>query len=375
MVIGSYKAYSGWLAWVGLANWIPFFWCFWGFQPYLLTRGARKRSSLLLLAGTFPVLLTGFGQIWFGWQGPWQFLYGLIIWFIDFGGNPNGRLSGLFNYANIAGSWLAIIWPFALAFLINSSATFRNRIVSFAFTIATAIAVFLTDSRNAWAAIFIAIPFVLGPSSWFWLLPLLSAIFLLLLFSAFPVVPLELQLFARRIIPEDIWTRLNDFKYMNNRPIEATRIYQWKEAINLFLQRPWLGYGAAAFSVLYPLRQGIWHGHAHNLPLELLVAHGIPVAILVVGFVLLLLIISSKNCNFFGDLRNKSLATQNLFDRAWWTAAFILVFLHGADMPFFDSRINLAGWILLSGLRCMLIPTNSFKKLGLSSFDDGRLVP
>ena len=23
------------LSWISLINWIPFFWCFWGFQPYL----------------------------------------------------------------------------------------------------------------------------------------------------------------------------------------------------------------------------------------------------------------------------------------------------------------------------------------------------
>jgi len=29
----------------------------------------------------------------------------------------------------------------------------------------------------------------------------------------------------------------------------------------------------------------------------------------------------------------------------------ILVVLHGTDMPFFDSRLNIAGWVLLAGLR------------------------
>ena len=33
MVLGCFNAYSGWLAWVGLANWLPFFWGFWGYQP------------------------------------------------------------------------------------------------------------------------------------------------------------------------------------------------------------------------------------------------------------------------------------------------------------------------------------------------------
>jgi hypothetical protein len=28
-----------------------------------------------------------------------------------------------------------------------------------------------------------------------------------------------------------------------------------------------------------------------------------------------------------------------------------LVTLHATDMPYFDSRINVAGWVLLAGLR------------------------
>jgi len=36
MMLGAAGASSGWLAWVGLGNWLPFFWGFWGFQPYLI---------------------------------------------------------------------------------------------------------------------------------------------------------------------------------------------------------------------------------------------------------------------------------------------------------------------------------------------------
>ncbi|MEI7666433.1 MAG: ligase, partial [Synechococcaceae cyanobacterium ELA263] len=115
MLLGCSQASSGWLAWVGLGNWLPFFWAFWGFQPYLASAAARRRIGLLLLSGTVPVIVTGLGQLWWGWSGPFQQLGGLIIWHLHAGGNPPGRLAGLFDYANIAGSWLALAWPFALA--------------------------------------------------------------------------------------------------------------------------------------------------------------------------------------------------------------------------------------------------------------------
>ncbi len=37
-------------------------------------------------------------------------------------------------------------------------------------------------------------------------------------------------------------------------------------------------------------------------------------------------------------------------DRAWWTATLVLVVMHATDMPFFDSRLNIAGLDLLAGL-------------------------
>ena len=143
-------------------------------------------------------------------------------------------------------------------------------------------------------------------------------------------------------MPENLWARLSDSQYGGERVLASTRISQWNVALQLIGERPWLGWGAAAFSVIYPLRTGQWHGHAHNLPLELAISHGLPVAVLLVGFVLALLLVSLR------------LGLSGLFDRAWWTALFVLMVLHGTDLPFFDSRLNIAGWILLAGLRASL---------------------
>jgi O-antigen ligase len=117
-------------------------------------------------------------------------------------------------------------------------------------------------------------------------------------------------------------------------------------ALGLIAERPWLGWGAAAFSLIYPLRTGHWHGHPHNLPIDLAVSHGLPVALLVVGFVLLLLL----------RALGPALLRGGVFDRGWWTAVLVLAALHATDMPFYDSRINVAGWILLAGLQAMVRP-------------------
>ena len=58
-----------------------------------------------------------------------------------------------------------------------------------------------------------------------------------------------------------------------------------------------------------------------------------------VSLVLLLLVVSLRR------------GLSGLFDRAWWAAVLVLIVLHATDLPFFDSRLNIAGWILLAGLR------------------------
>ena len=358
MIIGSIKAYSGWLAWIGLANWLPFFWLFWGLQPYLRSSNSRKSAALCLVAGTVPVVVTGFGQLWFGWEGPWELFNGLIVWFISPGGQPNGRLAGLFDYANIAAAWLVVAWPFSLAALIQPYSNWRHRSIAFFLAIAIVIALVLTDSRNAWGGLLVAIPFVLGPVNWFWLLPFLIILLLPVAFAVLPGIHAVVQDFSRKIVPDALWSRLNDMRFVESRPLQSTRLSQWTLAIDFVSQRPWFGWGAAAFSVLYPLRTGLSHGHSHNLPLELAVAHGFPVSIFVVSMVLALLIICiQRGVLLQGALKNGELHST-VFDRAWWTATFLLICLHATDLPFFDSRINLVGWVLLAGLRCLLLSLN-----------------
>ena len=83
-----------------------------------------------------------------------------------------------------------------------------------------------------------------------------------------------------------------------------------------------------------------WHGHSHNLPLELAISHGVPVALLITGTVLALLVLALRR----GILQRAPL------ERAWWTSALVLLAMHITDLPFFDARLNLLGWILLAGL-------------------------
>ncbi|NBQ19589.1 MAG: O-antigen ligase domain-containing protein, partial [Synechococcaceae bacterium WB5_2A_257] len=180
---------------------------------------------------------------------------------------------------------------------------------------------------------------------WLWLMPLFLLLLLPVLFAVLPGVPELLQNGCRFLVPEAIWVRLSDIAF-SDRPMASTRLGQWQVAAGLVAERPWLGWGAAAFSLIYPIRTGVWHGHPHNLPLDLAISHGMPAALLLIAVVLWLL------------LRATSLGINQagLFERAWWAAVLILVLLHATDLPLYDGRVNVAGWLLLAGLRAACWP-------------------
>ena len=123
---------------------------------------------------------------------------------------PLGRLSGLFDYANITAAWLSGVWPFCLASVLHPFILGRNRAISFALLIAFISGMILTDSRNAWGAIFLALPLVFGSASWSWLIPLMLICLLPVIIAVLPFFDFGIQQFARSIVPESIWMRLND---------------------------------------------------------------------------------------------------------------------------------------------------------------------
>ena len=327
---------------IGLFNWIPFTLSFYGFQAYLQSKKARKNSALLLLSGTVPVFISIIGQLFLDWHGPIEALNGLIVWYQ----RPlNGitEVTGLFNNPNYLGSWLIIIWPFSLAAFINKDKEFFNILATTSFIILIAASVILCASRGAWLSFVLSIPLFFGSKSYKWFIPILIFLGTIFLSIFIPIFGDNFQSLMREFIPSGIWSNFSLSTYS----ADISRVEIWQNALKLIIKNPLLGSGSSSFPTFLESQTGIWKGHSHNLILELMLSYGIPVALLIlVPFTLLIKSALSKVYS-----QKKIHFHENIFDRAWIISLILLALMHLFDIQYFDGRISIAGWVLLSGIR------------------------
>ena len=330
------------LSLIGIGNWIPFIWFFWAFQPFLSSIEQRRSFALTLIAGTVPVLITGFGQYFFNWNGPFETLNGLIIWYQKPIENPGG-LSGLFNHQNYAGSWLIFIWPFCLALILEKRNDLLKKLLDFCFLIFTGLAAFLTFSRNAWLGLIVSLPIMVRKKEF----RFLFAIIPFILFTIFCILSAlfkgDLQDTVSNFLPNKFLLEFTSEGYAGH---DATRFEIFLSAINLVKSNPFFGIGAASFSQIYQQETTFWKGHAHNLPIELAVSYGLPAAIILCATIIIIIFLSGKI--IFSKEKSDNLF---IFDRAFWVASSFFIFSQLYDIQYFDGKISIIAWILISGLK------------------------
>jgi len=323
------------LTWIGLLNWLPFFWFYWGFKPYLNSSQKRKICGLMLLTGTFPVLLSGLGQVFFNWNGPMSTLFGLITWYQ----RPVeivGGLTGLFNNQNYAGSWFNIVWPFSLAFLLQIREKIFEKISIYLFIFGLSFSIILTNSRSAWLGIVTGSILFFGKKSFGTIKIIFLFTLLILLISINPFSRQYIYDVSKIILPNPIISEFTDFQY--------SRIEIWVKGFETILNHPITGTGAGSFPNIFFSETNIWKGHAHNLPLELIISYGIPAGFLVLVPIFYLSFLSIKKILF-----KKRTIKNIIFDRAWTVSLFVLLLSQMVDVQYFDGRISIILWVLLSG--------------------------
>ena len=333
------------LSLIGTLNWLPFFWLFWGFQPFLDSTEKRKATSIFLIAGTFPLIVSGFGQYFFNWTGPFELLNGLIVWYqrpIDTHG-----LTGPFNNQNYAGSWFSLVFPLCLALLFEKTKNSLNRIFSLFFLFSIGIAGILTNSRNAWASLISSIPLIIGLENLYWYTPLILTITLIMFITVYQPFSGGFQDLLRELIPERIWLEFYETRISN---LDITRIELLFSAYRISVLNPIFGLGSGSFPVIFELQKNLWKGHPHNIILELAISFGYPATLLFLSTISILFIKSAKI--IFAKKHEK--IDFLFFERAWWTSIFLFFMTQLIDVQYFEGRISVVAWIMLCGLKLTL---------------------
>ena len=80
----------------------------------------------------------------------------------------------------------------------------------------------------------------------------------------------------------------------------------------------------------------------HNLPLELIISYGIPVGILVIAPIITIVYLSVKK-SFMNTNR------LTIFDKSWITSLIVILISQMVDIQYFDGRISIVLWLLISG--------------------------
>lgn len=152
-------------AFLGLFNLLPYFFVFAGLTSVIQTPAQLRQIAWIMVCGSLPVVIIGFGQLFLGWNFRLQFLWVLIDWLVVPGGEPPGRMASVFMHANSLGAYLVTVFILGLGLwlenyqqlqqkikLKNSSVKLSYRPIIF-LTIAVFanfIALILTNSRNGW---------------------------------------------------------------------------------------------------------------------------------------------------------------------------------------------------------------------------------
>ena len=348
-------------------------------------RHAIAFGSLVFMVVSVVVVI---GQLFWGWTGPVKL--GLIIdWPIAPMGTPPGRMASVFAYANVLASYFLIPFILGLGLWIEETQALKQRqqippqqemvrdprdprivrVVNLNSTedasqmwmrwlfltlaiLGNGIALILTNSRNAWAIALLALIAFALYQGWRWILGVVAAVVTAILGAAFG--PNPIQGWLRAIVPAYFWARINDDLFPD-RHIGTLRITQWKFAGNMTLEKPLTGWGLRSFPPLYEAQTQVYMGHPHNLFLMLSAETGIPATLLLSGLVAWvlaqgILLLRNWSIDSIGESKVIPFFQDRLIFFSYLITFTGCVLFHVLDVPLFDSRINILGWLLLAAI-------------------------
>lgn len=332
-------------AWLGLANFLPYFALFMALRCLITEPSQLRQLSWLLVLPAFAIVLLGWGQLFLAWDTP-SLIETIFGWQLVPSGVPAGRMSSVFNYTNVLAIYLAIAFTLTLGLGLETwqqqSSKFKNSTLCLLALILLAdiSGLILTSSRNAWGLAvfsFMAYAVYLG---WRWLVWGVTGAAMAILWAAFAPNFGGTQL--RRLVPAFIWLRLSDEAYQ--RPIETLRLTQWQFCWQLITERPVFGWGLRNFTPLYEAKMNLWLGHPHNLFLMFGAETGIISLLLFLAIVAMIMFKAAKLCLISVG------KPPNLIFFSYLVAFTSCVLFNLADVTIFDLRVNTIIWILLAAI-------------------------
>lgn len=362
LIISAIFAWQKQDAFLGIFNLIPFFWLFAATSIIVQTPTQLRRIAQILVYISLPIGLLGFFQLFFQLQTPpiWEQIFG---WSIIAGGNPSGRMSSIFIYANIFAGYTVTIFIFGLGLWIEQYQKMRRHHIQpnwdFVFLSLIVIVNFssliLSNSRNAWLmAILACIAYALY-QGWRIIVSVTVGIGTSMLLAAY--APLSIANLFRRFVPEFFWSRLNDQQF-RDRPVVTMRKTQWDFVWGMMRDRPLTGWGLRNFTPLYEKAHGVWLGHPHNLYLMLAGEVGIPATLLFITILIWILIRSIQALRI-----TKNLLPKDEIILFTYTLVFLCFILFNTfDVTLFDFRLNILFWTLIGALNGNIYYTKSLHK-------------
>ena len=347
-------------AWIDLFNWLPLFLAFYAFQAYLANSKQRILFCKALLIGSIPVIFSCVTQNWLNWYGPYSTFFGLITWFQKPFENPESGITGLFNNPNYTSYWLSTILPFAFFVLLKNKSNKFKFLIYLINSFLIFYLLILTSSRNGLFSISISTLLVFSSKLIFSIILFAFAalIFVGLFKSLFPFHVIEI---IDSVIPTKLLSKFFSISEFNLNYLHRYDTY--KNTILFIIQKPFFGWGASTFTILYFLKSKIsLTTHTHNIFLEVAYNYGIFASLFFTIFILKLLYESYKIIKIKNDI-----GIDNI-NKFWLTSSFCSVIFHLNDIPYYDGKINLLFWILLSGLKCII---NENRKINIKKVPAG----
>lgn len=325
----------------GMFNYWPFLLMLPAFADALASRSSgtefhpvgRRRLAQMLVLGSGLMLLLGWGEVLWEWQG--HFFWG-PVWITGVAGGE--RPAAAFTSPNTLAIYLVIHLCLAAGLWLDRADRDWPQAVGLGAVLGLgSLLLLLTASRNGWGVGGLVLMMGLALRRCWWGIGILVGLGLAGLAAAWDWPG------WRAVVPRLIWSRLADTFDPQALHFSSTanRLDAWQFALQMVQERPLTGWGWQSFAALYNAQDPPeLLGHCHNLYLHLAAEGGIP---LLLGHLILWGWILARGWHAWRRSQESVLLGMLLALTAFFASGLL-------DVVMLDGRIHLLVTLLLGAV-------------------------